>query len=496
MSENNSNASELWNEDLAPTAPDHRTWRWHHYAALWTGMVVCIPVYVLAAGLIEQGFSALQAVGMVLLGNAVILIPMVLIGHSGTRYRIPFAVVVRSSFGVRGNKLPAFLRAIIACGWFGIQCWVGGSAIYAIGNILLHGALVGPKIGWLGIDLGQSTCFLAFWAMHLYFIARGPESIRWIETFSAPVKILIVLALLWWAYSRAGGFGAMLFAPSQFSAGGEKAGKFWVAFWPSFTAMVGLWSTLAMNIPDFTRFAKTQRDQYIGQAIGLPLPMAALAFVGVAVTSATVSIYGKAIWDPIDLASRMEGVAVAIGLAIITIDTLCVNLAANTVGPAYDFSAIFPKHVNFSRGGYITAVIGVVIMPWRLIESTQGYIFTWLIGYGALLGPVLGIMLADYWLIRRGRLNVNDLFKTDGQYQYRNGWNPSAIAAFVIAVLPNIPGFLTIAFPRQFQWVPGGFKEIYNYAWFVGVFISMLVYVPLMAGERQRLDADLPMEQV
>ncbi|WP_028222325.1 NCS1 family nucleobase:cation symporter-1 [Paraburkholderia oxyphila] len=496
MSNIPSDRSDLWNEDIAPTDAAHRTWRWRHYAALWTGMVMCIPCYILASGLIDQGMSALQAVGIVLLGNALVLIPMLLIGHSGAKYGVPFAVIVRSSFGTRGSKLPAFLRAIVACGWFGIQCWVGGSAIYAIGNILFHGALVGPTIGWIGIDAAHLVCFLIFWAMHLYFISRGPESIRWIETMTAPVKIVIVLALLWWAYDRAGGFGPILNAPSQFVEGGKKAGQFWTIFWPSFTAMIGFWSTLALNIPDFTRFAKSQRDQCIGQAIGLPLPMAGLAFIGVAVTSATVTIYGKAIWDPVDLAGRMEGVAVAIGLAIITLDTLCVNLAANTVGPAYDFAAIFPRYINFSRGGYLTAIIGIVVMPWKLIVSTQGFIFTWLIGYSALLGPVLGIMLADYWLIRRRSIDVNDLFEEHGQYSFKNGWNPAALIALGISVLPNLPGFLAAAFPQTFGWVPGGFKEIYNYAWFVGVFLSIAIYSALMRTTAQRSTSRLDIESV
>ena len=424
----------LWNPDLAPTDDAHRNWTAWHFLALWIGMVVCIPGYMLAAGLIDQGFSAWQAAGMVLAGNVIVLVPMLLNGHAGAKYAIPFAVLVRTSFGVRGAKLPALLRAVVACGWFGIQCWVGGSAIYAIGNILSGGALIGSKMAWAGIDAGQLGSFIVFWSLHLWFIARGPESVRWIESITAPIKLIILLALLAWAYWRADGFGAMLHAPSQFVEGGKKAGQFWNLFWPTFTAMCGYWSTLAMNIPDFTRFARSQRDQVIGQSLGLPLPMGLLAFVGIAVTSATVTIYGKAIWDPVDLAGRMEGIAVAIGLAIITIDTLCVNLAANVVGPAYDFAAIFPKHINFARGGYLTAVLGVAMMPWKLIESSGGYIFTWLVGYGALLGPVLGIMIADYWLVRRTQIDVAELYRIDGRYSYRSGWNPAALVAFVAAV--------------------------------------------------------------
>ena len=477
---------ELWNPDLAPTDPAHRTWKAYHYVALWIGMVVCIPSYMLAAGMVDQGFSAWQSVGLVLAGNLVVLVPMLLNGHAGAKFGVPFAVLVRTSFGVRGAKLPALLRAVVACGWFGIQCWVGGSAIYAVGNIVSGGALVGPTIEWLGINAGQLGGFIVFWALHLYFIARGPESVRWVESITAPIKIAILFALLAWAWIRADGFGPLLSAPSQFVEGGKKAGQFWVFFWPSFTAMAGFWSTLAMNVPDFTRFARSQRDQIVGQSIGLPIPMGAIALVGVAVTSATVTIYGKAIWDPVDLASRMEGIAVAIGLTIIVIDTLCVNLAANVVGPAYDFAAIFPRHVDFARGGYITAALGAVIMPWKMIASSGGYIFVWLGGYGALLGPVLGIMIADYWLIRKTRVDVPALYRDDGPYRYSGGWNLAAIAAFVVAVAPNVPGFLATAFPHTFAGAPDVFKTIYNYAWFVGVFLSVVVYVGLMSVREKR----------
>ena len=483
-------SAELWNPDLAPTDPARRTWKAYHYVALWIGMVVCIPGYMLAAGLVDQGFSAWQAVGLVLAGNLVVLVPLLLNGHAGAKYGVPFAVLIRTSFGVRGAKLPALLRAIVACGWFGIQCWVGGSAIYAVGNILTAGALVGPTIAWLGINAGQLGGFAVFWALHLYFIARGPESVRWIESITAPIKIAILFALLAWAWIRADGFGPLLSAPSQFAldqtAGGKKAGQFWLYFWPSFTAMAGFWSTLAMNVPDFTRFARTQRDQVIGQSIGLPIPMGAIALVGVAVTSATVTIYGKAIWDPVDLASRMEGLAVAFGLAIIVIDTLCVNLAANVVGPAYDFAAIFPRHVNFARGGYITAVLGASVMPWQMIASSGGYIFTWLGGYGALLGPVLGIMIADYWLVRKTRIDVPALYEEEGIYRYRGGWNPAALAAFAVAVAPNVPGFLATAFPNTFAGTPAVFKTIYSYAWFVGVFLAVGIYVSMMSVRERR----------
>jgi nucleobase:cation symporter-1, NCS1 family len=472
--------SDLYNEDLAPTGPAQRTWRWYHFAALWVGMVMCIPSYMLAAGLTEQGMSPWQAVGTVLLGNAIVLVPMLLIGHAGAKHGIPYAVLVRSSFGTQGAKLPALMRAIVACGWYGIQTWLGGSAIYVLANILFGNVLQGSPLPVIGISVGQAFCFMIFWAIQLYFIVHGTDSIRRLESWSAPVKVIMCIALVWWACAQAGGLGTMLSMPSQFAEGGKKAGQFWLTFWPSLTAMVGFWATLALNIPDFTRFAKTQRDQIVGQSIGLPIPMALLSIVSVIVTSATVVIYGKAIWDPVDLTSRMTGVGVGIALVILTLDTMCCNLAANLVGPAYDFSSLWPKGISYKAGGLITAFIAIIMMPWKILASTQGYIFTWLVGYSALLGPIAGIMVVDYFLIRKTELSHRELFDENGIYSYEKGWNLAAVIALVLGVLPNVPGFLNTAFPDSFPGVGDMFKSIYTYAWFVGLFIAAVVYGVLM----------------
>ncbi|HET7062926.1 MAG TPA: NCS1 family nucleobase:cation symporter-1 [Rudaea sp.] len=476
----------LYNADLAPTTPEQRTWAWYHYAALWVGMVMCIPSYTLAAGLIDQGMSPWQAVATVLLGNAIVLVPMLMIGHAGAKYGIPYAVLVRSSFGTVGARLPALLRAIVACGWYGIQTWFGGLAMYTLLNILTGNALHADPLPVLGINLGQLVCFLAFWALQLYFVVHGTDSIRWLETFSAPIKIVMCLVLVWWAIDSAGGFGTMMDMPSQFVAGGKKEGQFWNVFWPSLTAMVGFWATLALNIPDFTRFARSQRDQLIGQTIGLPLPMGLLALMSVIVTSATVVIYSKAIWDPVDLSAKFTGIGVGVALFILTLDTMCVNLAANLVGPAYDFASLAPKRISYRTGGLMTAFIALLAMPWKILASTQGYIFTWLVGYSALLGPVAGIMLVDYYFLRDTRLDVAELFAERGEYSYRGGWNPAAVIALACGVLPNLPGFLNAAFPDAFAGVPGLFKTLYTYAWFAGLAISALVYAALMRGARQR----------
>jgi NCS1 family nucleobase:cation symporter-1 len=467
-------ADDLYNDDLAPTTPEQRTWDWKAYGALWVAMVVCVPTYMLAGSLIATGMNWWQAVMTVLLGNVIVLVPMMLIGHAGAKHGIPFPVLLRSSFGTKGARIPAVARGLVACGWFGINTWVGGSAIYVIVNALTGSAITGEALPLLGIDTGQFACFIGFWAMHLYFIKHGTESIRWLETYAAPFLIGMGLVLLAWAYYTAGGFGEMLSTPSKFAIGGEREGEFFKVFIASLTAMVGFWATMALNIPDFTRFAKSQKDHIIGQAIGLPLPMALFAFISVAVTSATVVIFGEAIWDPVTLAGKMGGVGVIVALLALVVATLTTNLAANVVAPAYGFSNLNPKKISFTMGGYITAGIGIAIFPWKLLASPDGYIFTWLVGYSALLGPIAGILIADYFFVRKSELDAESLFKHDGIYET---WNQAGIIALIIGILPNLPGFFHAA--GFVESVPSVFDTIYSYAWFVGLFIAGGLYLVL-----------------
>jgi len=450
--------SRLFNHDLSPTKIEQRTWGTYNIASLWIGMSVCITTYMLASGLIAGGMNWWQALLTIALGNIIVLIPMILNAHAGTKYGIPFPVLARAAFGTLGSNVPAILRAIVACGWFGIQTWIGGQALNSLVSILI------PQ--WATWSLGPAAGFLIFWLMNVYFIINGMESIRWLEALGAPFLLIVGIALLIWAYIRGGGWGPILSQPSKF----QTIGEFWRFFIPSLTGMVGYWATLSLNIPDFSRFAKSQKAQMLGQAIGLPPTMVLYSFIGVAVTSATVVIFGEAIWDPVVLLSKFQNpIIVIISMLALLIATLTTNIAANVVSPANDFSNIYPKKITFIRGGMMTAVLGIVIMPWKLLSDYSAYIFGWLVGYSSFLGPIAGILICDYFIVKKKKLNVTDLYRRNGQYEFTNGFNLKAIYSLIGGVVVALIGLL----------VPS-LRFLYDYAWFVGFAVSFVIYFLIM----------------
>src|SRR5258707_1370431 len=448
----------LYNPDLAPIPVEKRSWGTYNYASLWVAMSVCIPTYMLASGLIAGGMSWLQAVLTILLGNLIVLIPMLLNAHAGARYGIPFPVFVRASFGVRGANVPALLRALVAFGWFGIQAWIGGQGIYSMLRIVWPTAASVPGSSWI--------CFFLFWALNMVVVWRGIETIKFLEGIGAPFMLGVGLLLLWWITGKAGGLGPVLSAPSKF----QTTGEFLHVFVPSLTAMVGFWATVALNIPDFTRYAKSQKAQMTGQALGLPTAMTIYSFIGVAVTSASVVIFGQAIWDPVALLGRFhEPVIASIALVALLVATLNTNVAANVVSPSNDFSNLNPRLISFRTGGLITGVIGIMMMPWKLLTDFNSYIFGWLVGYSGLLGPIAGIMIADYFVVRTRNLDLQALYRRGGAYEYSRGFNWRAMVALGLGVLVALVGLLL----PSLRW-------LYDYAWFVGFLISASAYCVLM----------------
>jgi len=434
-------------------------------------MSVVITTYTLASGLMEQGMSWWQSMLTILLGNSIVLVPMVLNAHAGTKYGISFPVLCRASFGVRGANLPAMLRAMVACGWFGIQTWIGGLALDALFRAAWS--------GWAEVAGGTAITFMLFWLIQVAVILKGIEGIKLLESWSAPLLLAGGGILLLWAIRTGGGLGHLLTESERLRGGNA---SFWALFPSALTASVGYWATLSLNIPDFTRYARSQRSQMLGQALGLPTTMTAFAFIGVVVTSATIVLFGQPIWDPVALIARVGGAAVIVFAAlVILLAQLTTNMAANVVSPSNDFSNLSPKRISYVTGGVITAVIGILMMPWRLYADAAAFIFTWLLGYSSLMGALGGILIADYWVLRRKRLVLDDLFRELGAYSYRNGVNWRAVVAFLIAVLPVVPGFARAAVtPGGSVADPDFFDLLYAYAWFVTFGLSFLVYLVLM----------------
>ncbi|HZT77712.1 MAG TPA: NCS1 family nucleobase:cation symporter-1 [Vicinamibacterales bacterium] len=456
-------ASPLYNDDLAPVPLGRRTWTTYNYAALWVSMAHCIPTYMLASGLLASGMSWSQAIATILIGNTIVLAPILLNSHPGTKYGIPFPVFARAAYGTFGSNVPALMRALVACGWFGIQAWIGGEALNTFFLTIVPGWSTLLGTGLAGHTTTAWLSFFLFWGLNVFIIYRGMDLVREIENWAAPFVLVMTALLLVWAIREAHGLGPLLSQPGKFRTFAE----FWPVFVPSLTAMIGFWATLSLNMPDFTRFGRSQREQMIGQVVALPTTMTVFAAMGVMITSATAIIFGQAIWDPVVLVGRFSSpVVVAIAMFTVVIATIAVNIAANVVSPANDFANAFPRLISFKTGGLITGILGIVIQPWKLLADPSGYIYTWLLGYSGGLGSIAGVLIADYWLVRRRELQIEDLYLPDGAYR---GWNWRAIGATAVGCALAWVGLVVPAM-----------KPFYDYAWFVGFFSAGTVHLVLM----------------
>jgi len=468
--------SPLHNHDLAPVPIARRNWTTYNYAALWISMAHCIPTYMLSSGLISAGMNWWQALITILLGNTIVLVPILLNSHPGTKYGIPFPVFARAAYGTYGSNLPALMRAIVACGWFGIQAWIGGEAL----NILLSRIpgwtrLFGGIVG--GHSLGEWISFLIFWGINIFIIYRGMDLLRKVENWAAPFVLIMTALLLGWAIWKANGLGYLLTQQSKF----HTLWDFLPIFIPSLTGMIGFWATLSLNMPDFTRFGRSQREQAIGQIAALPTTMTVFAAMGVMITSAAVIIYphmgANELWDPMKLVSQFNSVVVvAVSMFTVVVATLAVNIAANVVSPANDFANAFPKWISFRTGGLITGIFGILMMPWRLLDDPSGYIFKWLVGYSGGLGSIAGVLIADYWVVRSQRLVLGDLYRTTGTYRYDGGWNWRAVVATLIGCFFAWIGPVLSWFGVNVLIL----RILYDFAWFVGFGVAGVTHLLLM----------------
>ena len=453
-------SSPLWNPDLAPVPAERRTWGTYNFAALWISMAHCIPTYMLASGLIGAGMSWQQALFTILLGNSIVLVPILLNSHPGTKYGIPFPVFARAAYGTMGSNVPALMRALVACGWFGIQAWIGGQALHVFFRSLWPAWPTAIPGNFGGHTPTEWFSFLLFWGLNILVVYRGMDLLRKVENWAAPFVLIMTSLLVWWAIRSAHGLGPILAQKGRFATWRE----FWPVFVPSLTAMIGFWATLSLNMPDFTRFGRGQREQAVGQVVALPTTMTVFAAMGVIITSASAIIYGEAIWDPVVLVGKFtEPWVVAVSMFTVVVATLSVNIAANVVSPANDFANAFPRLITFRRGGLLTGVIGILMQPWKLLADPSGYIFKWLLGYSGGLGSIAGVLIADYWIVRRRKLAVDDLYLHDGVY---GGWNWRGVVATLLGCAAAWIGLVIPAL-----------RPLYDYAWFVGFGVSFVVYL-------------------
>ncbi|RYL99044.1 nitrate reductase [Sporolactobacillus sp. THM7-7] len=448
--------SHYWNDDLRPTTQEEHHWTPYNFASLWIGMCICIPTYTMASGLIALGMNWWQAIITIILGNLIVLIPILLNTHAGTKFGIPYPVFARLWFGSKGAHIPAVARAIVAAAWFGINCWYGGAAI---------DVLLASMTGWENVGGHTFIAFFAFLVLNVLVAYRGPEAIRKMEFWAAPVLLVLGLALLIWALTAAGGFGPMLSAPSKF----DSAGEFFAIFFPSLTGTIAFWATLALNIPDFGRYAKSQKAQIVGQSIALPGTMGLFSFIGVAVTSATVVVFGEAIWDPAALLSHFPPFVIFIGTVGIILAALTTNVAANVVAPARAAENLWPKKITFAGGAVLTGLLALAMQPWYLVGDISTYIMVFLGGYGALLGPIDGIAIADYWIVRKRKLALTELYSGKGRYSYTSGFNKNSIYALIIGIVIPLLGLF----------IPG-LRFLWDNAWTIGLIVAGGVYSYLM----------------
>ena len=460
--------SPRYNDDIAPTRAVQRTWSKWNVASLWVGMAICVPTYTLGGVLTSYfGLSVTEALWTILAANVVVLIPLTLNAYPGTRYGIPCPVVLRASFGIIGSNVPALIRALVACGWFGVQTLFGGIAIH-----LLLSALI-PAWASLG-GTGEVIGFFIFWVLNIWVVIRGSESIKHLEALAAPLLLIVALGLTVWAYPKVS-ITELVATPPNRPEGAPVFGYFMAGL----TAMVGFWATLSLNIPDFSRYAKSQKSQVLGQIIGLPLTMFLFSGLGVLLTAASTTLVGETISDPINLIGRIESPAwVVLSMLMIILATISTNTAANIVSPTNSFQNVAPKYISESRGVLLTGLIGILLMSWELLKklgwldsdvSLESLYSNWLVGYSSLLGPIAGIMIVDYFAIKKQSYDLLALYKDNAGYP---AWNTAGFVAFLVPVALTLVAITT-----------GSLSWFYTYGWFTGSILGGLIYYLLCRGQ-------------
>ncbi|HVA28139.1 MAG TPA: NCS1 family nucleobase:cation symporter-1 [Candidatus Baltobacteraceae bacterium] len=455
----------MWNDDLRPCTLAEHNWPGSKFASLWIGMCLCLPTYSLASGMIALGMNWWEAVLTVLTGCIVVMVAILLVSHAGTKFGIPYPVFARLWFGTRGAHVPALARAVIAAGWFGINSWFGGQALDAILQHVLP--------GWVAVGPHVLVAFFIFWAMNVAIAMRGPQAIGRLAQIAAPTLAICASLLFVWGMHAAGGVAPMLSGAATIHGP-----AFWMVFYPSVVGVIAFWATMALNIPDYTRYAISQRGQMLGQVWSMPVAMALFAFIGITVTSVTKTVFGTALWNPIDLILKFPPLVVVLGGVVVILASVTINVGANVMAPARAFQNLWPRKITFAIGAIVTGFLSLLMFPGEVLKDFGNYIFVWLGTYGAMLGSFDGIAIADYWLVRHRRLDLAQLYRPDGMYAYAGGFNVRAVIALLVGWALALLGLVVPAL--RFLWSGG---------WLFSLLGGLVAYAFLMRNDSSVISA-------
>lgn len=465
----------LWNEDLAPVPPERRTWTGYSIFAMWMSDVHSVGGYTFAASLFLLGLSGWQVLLSMAVGIAVVNVLMNWVGKPSLVHGIPFPVMARVSLGVMGANLAAVIRGVVGIVWYGVQTYFASKAVATLLVLFVPSVVALRGTSFLRLDLLGWVSFLFMWFFQLVIFQRGMETIRRFIDFCGPAVYVVMFALMFWILSQAGLDSLDLTLGDKVLSGGESL----AAMGSAALLVVSYFAALLLNFGDFSRFGKSERQMKIGNFLGLPVNFIVFAIITVIVTAGSVRVFGTMIMDPVEIVARIDNkVAVVIGSLTFIVATMGINIVANFVSPAYDIANLFPRHVDFKRGGLIASILAVLVCPWIFVDSPKA-ITVFVSVFGAVLAPLYGVMMADYYLVKKQVVRTAELYtmSPQGRFYYDGGWNRIGLAALLIS------GAIAIGWEVCTQLLKVLPEN--NFGWLIGAVAGALVYTVMMRGARR-----------
>jgi nucleobase:cation symporter-1, NCS1 family len=460
----------LYNHDLAPVPRARRTWTGYSIFAMWMSDVHSVGGYTFAASLFLLGISGWQVLLALTIGILVVYVLMNWVGKPSLTHGIPFPVMARVSMGVMGANLAALIRGVVGIVWYGVQTYFASKAVATLLLLFVPSVAAWRDTSFLRLDMLGWVSFLFMWLLQLIIFQRGMEIIRKFIDFCGPAVYVVMFLLMGWILYRAGLGSLSLTLGGKVLSGDEQLH----AMTNAILLVISYFAALLLNFGDFSRFAKSERQMKIGNFLGLPFNFVAFAIITVIVTAGSEKVFGTMIMDPVEIVGRIENkVWVAIGSITFVIATMGINIVANFVSPAYDIANLFPKHVDFKKGGLIASILAVVVCPWIFVDSPKA-ITIFVSVFGAVLAPMYGVMMADYYLVKHQEVNTAELYtmQPGGRFYYDGGWNKVGLAALLISGVVSVGWEVST---QLLKLLPPN-----NLGWLIGAAAGALLYVVLM----------------